>query len=405
MNIVILSPGYPAEMAEFTRGLARAGARAIGIGEHSIGALPDNARNNLAHYIQVRSLADEDNVYRELKYLAQHATIDRLECLWEPYMLLAARLRERLGLPGMTVAATEPFRDKEKMKQALDAAGIRTPRHRQASDADGIRAAAQAIGFPLVVKPLAGAGSADTYRVDDEEQLGRVIARVGHVDSLSVEEYIEGEEYTFDTVCSGGEILYENIAWYRPKPMIGRAEEWISMQTVNLRRVDEPYLQAGRELGRAVLKALGFRTGFTHMEWFLKPDGEAVFGEIGGRPPGGRSVDLMNYSNDFDIYTGWGEAVTGRDFSQVAQRAYHAAAIFKRAHGQGHIRHIEGLDALRRRFGDALVHVDLLPIGAPRRNWKQTLISDGYLIVRHPDLDTTLEMADLVGTDLRIYAG
>jgi len=404
MNIVILSPGYPAEMAEFTRGLARAGARAIGIGEHSVGALPDNARNNLAHYIQVRSLADEDNVCQELTYLAQHAAIDRLECLWEPYMLLAARLRKRLGLPGMTVAETEPFRDKEKMKQALDAAGIRTPRHRQASDAAGIRKAANAIGFPLVVKPLAGAGSADTYRVDDAEQLERVIARVGHVDSLSVEEYIEGEEYTFDTVCSGGNILYENIAWYRPKPMIGRAEEWISMQTVNLRRVDEPHLQAGRALGRAVLKALGFRTGFTHMEWFLKPDGEAVFGEIGGRPPGGRSVDLMNYSNDFDIYTGWGEAVTGRDFSQVAKRAYHAAAIFKRAHGQGHIRHIEGLEALRRRFGDALVHVDLLPIGAPRRNWKQTLISDGYLIVRHPDLDTTLEMADLVGTDLKIYA-
>ena len=405
MNIVILSPGYPAEMAEFTRGLARAGAKVIGVGEHSVGALPDNARDNLAHYIQVRSLADEDNVHRELTYLAQHAAIDRLECLWEPYMLLAARLRERLGLTGMTVADTEPFRDKEKMKQALDDAGIRTPRHRQASDVGGIRAAAEAIGFPLVVKPLAGAGSADTYRVNDTEQLERVIARVAHVDSLSVEEYIEGEEYTFDTVCAGGRILYENIAWYRPKPMIGRAEEWISMQTVNLRRVDETHLQTGRELGRAVLEALGFRTGFTHMEWFLKPDGEAVFGEIGARPPGGRSVDLMNYSNDFDIYRGWGEAVTNRDFSQVAKRAYHAAAIFKRAHGQGHIRHIEGLEALRRRFGDALVHVDLLPIGAPRRNWKQTLISDGYLIVRHPDLETTLEMADLVGTDLKIYAG
>jgi len=405
MNIVILSPGYPAEMAEFTRGLNRAGARAIGIGEHAVGSLPDNARNNLAHYIQVRSLADEDEVYRELAFLARHIAIDRLECLWEPYMLLAASLRERLGLAGMTVAATEPFRDKEKMKQALDAAGIRTPRHRQAGDAGGIRAAAATIGFPLVIKPLAGAGSADTYRVDDQAALETVIARVGHVKSLSVEEYIEGEEYTFDTVCAGGSVLYENIAWYRPKPMIGRAEEWISMQTVNLRRVDEDHLQAGRELGHAVLGALGFQTGFTHMEWFLKPDGEAVFGEIGARPPGGRSVDLMNYSNDFDIYTGWGEAVSGRDFSQVAQRAYHAAAIFKRAQGQGQIRHIEGLDALRRRFGDALVHVDLLPIGAPRRNWKQTLISDGYLIVRHPDLETTLEMADLVGTDLKIYAG
>ena len=404
MNIVFLSPGYPAEMAEFTRGLARTGANVIGVGEHPVGTLPDNARINLAHYIQVRSLVDEDNVYQQLSHLAGHVAIDRLECLWEPFMLLAARLRERLNLPGMNVAATEPFRDKEKMKQALDAAGIRTPRHRQAANAQDIREAARAIGFPLVVKPLAGAGSADTHRVDDTTALERVIAQVGHVQSLSVEEYIEGEEYTFDTVCADGQVVYENIAWYRPKPMIGRAEEWISMQTVNLRHVDDAQLQAGRKLGHAVLKALGFRTGFTHMEWFLKPDGEAVFGEIGARPPGGRSVDLMNYSNDFDIYTGWGDAVTGQSFSQLAQRAYHAAAIFKRAQGQGHIRHIEGLETLRRRFGDALVHVDLLPYGAPRRDWKQTLISDGYLIVRHPDLEATLEMADLVGTDLKVYA-
>lgn len=404
MNVVILSPGYPAEMAEFTRGLALSGARVIGVGEHSAESLPDNARTNLSHYVQVRSLADEEEVCRELSHVARHVSIDRLECLWEPFMILAARLRERLDLPGMHVAATEPFRDKEKMKRILDAAGLRTPRHRQAGDAQSIRAAASEIGFPLVVKPLAGAGSADTYRVDDQAGLDTVIARVSHVHQLSVEEYIEGEEYTFDTVCAEGKVLYENIAWYRPKPMIGRAEEWISMQTVNLRRVDEAHLQAGRKLGHEVLKALGFRTGFTHMEWFLTPAGEAVFGEIGARPPGGRSVDLMNYSNDFDVYRGWADAVTGRDFSQVAKRAYHAAAIFKRAMGQGRIRHIEGLDTLRRRFGDALVHVDLLPLGAPRRNWKQTLISDGYLVVRHPDLEATLEMADLVGTDLKIYA-
>ncbi len=404
MNIVILSPGFPAEMAEFTRGLASTGANVIGVGEHPVDTLPDNARNNLAHYVQVSSLIDEDSVYSQLSHLARHVSIDRLECLWEPFMLLAARLRERLDLPGMNVAATEPFRDKEKMKQALDAAGIRTPRHRQAGDADGIRAAARLIGFPLVIKPLSGAGSADTYRVDDTSGLERVIAQVQHIQSLSVEEYIEGEEYTFDTVCANGKVVYENIAWYRPKPMIGRAEEWISMQTVNLRHVDTAQLEEGRKLGHAVLKALGFRTGFTHMEWFLKPDGEAVFGEIGARPPGGRSVDLMNYSNDFDIYRGWGDAVTGRSFSQLANRAYHAAAIFKRAQGQGHICHIEGLETLRHRFGDSLVHVDLLPYGAARRNWKQTLISDGYLIVRHPDLEATLEMADLVGTDLKIYA-
>ena len=55
--------------------------------------------------------------------------------------------------------------------------------------------------------------------------------------------------------------------------------------------------------------------------------------------------------------------------------------------------------------GDEYVSSLLQPIGTPRRNWKQTLVSDGFLVVRHPDLETTCEMADAIGTDLRIYAG
>ena len=54
--------------------------------------------------------------------------------------------------------------------------------------------------------------------------------------------------------------------------------------------------------------------------------------------------------------------------------------------------------------GAHIVVEDLLPIGAPRRNWRQTLLSDGYLIVRHPELARTLEIADAVGTDLQIDA-
>jgi len=240
--------------------------------------------------------------------------------------------------------------------------------------------------------------------VRDLAALEAAIADVGEHREVSVEEYIEGEEYTFDTVCANGHILYENIAWYRPKPIVGRNVEWISMQTVNLRNPERPELAGGRELGRRVIETLGFRTGFTHMEWFLTPSGEAVFGEIGGRPPGGRSVDLMNFSNDFDVYSGWAEAVTHGAFSQTAQRRYNAAAIFKRARGQGRICAIHGLDELRRRFGKHIVVEDLLPIGAPRRNWRQTLLSDGYLVVRHTELERTLEIADAVGTDLQIDA-
>ena len=152
MNVVMLSPGYPAEMAFFTRGLAAVGARVIGVGDQPPLALPSAAREALAHYEHV-SLSDEAAVLTALHGVARHARIDQVECLWEPYMILAARIREAFGLPGMTVEQTVPFRDKERMKQVLDAAGIRTPWHVSTTTVAGVWDAAEQIGFPLIVKP------------------------------------------------------------------------------------------------------------------------------------------------------------------------------------------------------------------------------------------------------------
>jgi hypothetical protein len=344
-------------------------------------------------------------VVRALRHWPPARGLDRIECLWEIGMLLAAEIRQALGVPGMTVDQTVPFRDKEAMKQVLDAAGIRTPRHAAARTEAEVRAAAQRIGYPLIVKPIAGAGSADTHRVDSEAHLGQILQLVRHVPEVSVEEFIEGEEFTFDTVCARGEILYYNVSWYRPRPLVARTEEWVSPQTVALRDVDAAHLQGGKQMGREVVRALGFQDGFTHMEWFLTPDGEAVFGEIGARPPGARSTDIMNYACDIDVWTTWAEAVTWGRLSTPIRRKYNAAIICKRAQGQGRIQRIEGLEALRRDLGEHLVAVDLLPVGAPRRNWKQTLLSDGWLIVRHPELQRTLQLADAVGERLQIHAG
>ncbi|HVS03454.1 MAG TPA: hypothetical protein VMT16_11845, partial [Thermoanaerobaculia bacterium] len=289
--------------------------------------------------------------------------------------------------------------------EVLDRAGVRTPRHRRARTAREVLEAAEEVGYPVCVKPIAGAGSADTHRAAGAAELEALLPRLRHVEEVSVEEWIEGEEYTFDTVCAGGEVLYHNVAWYRPKPIVGRSVEWISPQTVTLRDVDRADLQPGVRLGLTVLRALRFQTGFTHMEWFLRPDGEAVFGEIAARPPGARSVELMNYGCDIDVFRGWAEAACRGSWSQPIWRRYNAAVIFNRARGEGRIQRIEGLEGILGRYGSSVVCVDLLPLGAPRRDWRRTLISDGYLIVRHPDLDACLEMADRVGTHLRLEAG
>jgi formate-dependent phosphoribosylglycinamide formyltransferase (GAR transformylase) len=404
VNVLMISPGYPAEMAFFTRGLAQAGARVIGLGDQSPDALPPAAGQALAHYVHVGSLAADDHVAATVRELARHADIHQVECLWEPYMVLAARLREELGLPGLTVAQTVPFRDKERMKQLLDAAGLRTPWHTEARTVADVWAAAERVGYPLIVKPIDGAGSADTYRAGSAAELDAVLPMIRHVPQVSVEEFIDGEEFTYDTICAGGQVLVENICQYHPRPLLTKMHEWISPVTLALRDLTEPGLQGGRELGVKVIAALGFRAGFTHMEWYRKADGEVVFGEIGARPPGARTVDVMNYATDADLFTAWAEAVTHGRISSPITRHYNAASIFKRASGAGRITHYEGLDRLLAEYGDHVAALELLPVGAPRRDWRATLIADGMVIIRHPELSTALEIAQRFAADLRLYA-
>jgi hypothetical protein len=391
-------------MPEFVRGLAEVGAEVLGVGDQPASILPPVTRKALADYLRVRTLWDEEALVTELQQWLGRRTVDRIECLWEPGMLLAARLRESLGVPGLDIARTVPFRNKERMKQVLDAAGIRTPRHRAAKGEGEIRTAAERIGYPLILKPIAGAGSADTYRIESRSELEAALPRVAHVEEVSVEEFVDGDEFTFDTVSIAGKPAYYNIAWYRPRPLVARSEEWISPQVVALRDPDARHLAGGVRMGFEVLAALGFESGFTHMEWYRKSDGEVVFGEIGGRPPGAHQVDQMNYACDIDVFRGWADAVAFGRFSENVRRLYNVATIYKRARGEGRIQRIDGLEAFRGRHGSSIVWENLLPVGAPRRNWKQTLVSDGFVIVRHPDLDVTLAMADEFGEDVRIFA-
>ena len=401
-TVVMISPGYPAEMAYFTRGLAAVGARVIGVGDQPPHALPEAARQGLAHYEHV-SLADEGAVLAALRGLAQHTHFDLVECLWEPYMLLAARIREVFGLPGMSVAQTLPFRDKELMKQVLDAAGVRTPWHVRATSVAEVWQAAERVGYPLIVKPIAGAGSADTYRVDSDAELADALPMLRHVPEVSVEEFVDAEELTYDTVCAGGEVLFEHVLWYRPRPLQMRLHEWVSPVAISLRDLTVDHVAGGLAMGRQVLSALGFETGFTHMEWYRKPDGEVVFGEIGARPPGARVVDLMNLNTDGDVYVGWAEAVVHGRMEKLQHR-FNVGSVSKRARGAGRITHVEGLEAVLSDYGDAVRMVDLLPVGAQRRDWRSTTIGDGIIMVRHPELQRVIEMTERIASDVHLYA-
>ncbi|MFO7563014.1 MAG: ATP-grasp domain-containing protein [Enhygromyxa sp.] len=405
MKVIFLSPHYPEEMLDFTRGLAEVGAEVYGVGDAPAQALPARLRPYLHDYVQLPGLLDEAQALPRLIELARQIGADRVETLWEPLVLLAAAVREAIGLPGIDRDTALGFRDKPIMKARLLDAGVRVPRFGRADSLEGVLEAARRIGYPIVLKPVAGAGSADTWRVDDEEQARAKLATMGHVREISVEEFIEGEEFTYDAVAIAGQPVFESVTQYHPPPLQARTLEWISPAQITLRDPSIPATQIGLALGRQVLEALGMDTGFVHMEWFANRRGEAVFSEIACRSGGGKLMDAINFANDIDIYREWARAVCWHSFEATLARKYHVCAVFKRALGQGRITRVEGLDRVRRRCGSGLVAVDLLPLGHPRRNWKATLLGDGYVMMRSVDYREVCEMRDEAVNSLRMFAG
>ncbi|MDB5219301.1 MAG: Carbamoylphosphate synthase large subunit protein [Myxococcaceae bacterium] len=404
MRVVFLAPIYPPEMIEYTRGLAEVGAKVFGVGDTPREALPARVKPYLHDYLQVPRIMAEDDVMDRVTAWLRGKSIDRVLANWEPLVILAARLRERWGMPGMSVDAVRGFRDKQLMKERVAAAGLRVPRSRRVRTETETRAAAEEFGYPLIVKPIAGAGSADTYKAETAKELDEILVKMRGVGEASCEEYIDGEEFTFDTVCIGGKPAYENVAQYLPKPIEMRSLEWVSPVIITVRDMLQPKIQGGITLGRKVLGALGMGDGFTHMEWFLTPKGEAVFGEIGCRPGGAHIVDQMNYTSDIDLFREWARVACWGTFEADATRKYNAGIVFKRAFGQGRITRIEGLADWLRMCGDAVVEEKLLRPGTPRRNWKHTLLSDGHVLVRHPDWETAYKMSFAAANDIRMFA-
>jgi biotin carboxylase len=404
MKAVFLAPAYPPEMQQYTRGLAEVGAEVYGVGDQPVSSLPPQLKQYLHDYLQVPRILDDNDVVARVSQWLRGREVDRVLANWEVMVLTAARLREKLGVPGMTVDTVEGFRDKQLMKERVAAAGLRVPRAVRVRTIAETRAAADQVGFPLIIKPIAGAGSADTYRVDDGAGLDAALAKMHHVKEASVEEFISGDEFTFDTVSVGGVPAFANVAHYLPRPLDARSHEWISPVIITVRDMAQPALAGGITLGHRVLGALGMGDGFTHMEWFRKADGEVVFGEIGCRPGGAHLVDQMNYTCDIDLFREWARAVCWGRFEAPTARKYNAAIIFKRAKGHGKITRIDGLREFLRRHGEHVVEQRLLPPGTHRRDWKKTLVSDGFILLRHPDWDTTYRLAMEAATDITMWA-
>jgi len=366
--------------------------------------VPDGLRRKLAAHWRISDPLDAGQIAAAAEALGRYlGPVQRVFGVLEQLQVPLAQAREQLGIPGMDAATARNFRDKAQMKSVLRAAGVPCARYRLADSADAAAAFAAEAGFPLVVKPPAGAGAKSTFRLDDAEDL-RVwldAAPPAPDRPALVEEFLTGEEGSYDSVMVDGRLVWDSVSLYLPTPLEVLRNPWIQWRVLLPRDVGGYEYDGIRAAAPAALRALGLRSGFTHMEWFRRPDGSVAVSEVAARPAGAQITSMLCYVHDFDFYRAWAQLMVHDSFAPP-ERRWSAGTVYLRGQGIGRVRAVHGLNGLPPEVGSLVVE-SRLP--EPGQLSSGSYEGDGYVIVRHPDTAVVTDAMWRLVTGVRVELG
>lgn len=402
--VIYVAPWFTENAVRFLTAVAELDIRLGLITQEPVELLPQALRSRLAAHSLVGNVFGAGEIVDAARTLsALLGPIDRLFGPVEQLQVPLAEARERLGLPGMSVEAAHNFRDKARMKRLLEAAGLPCAHHRLVYSDREAWEFAREVGYPLIVKPPAGAGAQSTFRVDDDAALGAALAAnsPGREQPVLLEEFITGEEHSFETFTLDGRPVFHSLTHYSPTPLDVLRNPWIQWTLLLPREIDDPRYDDIRSAAFRALEVLGMKTGLSHLEWFRRRDGSIAISEVGARPPGAQITTLISRANDFDAVAAWARLMVFEEFA-APERRYAAGAAYLRGQGIGRIKAIHGLDAADREIGALVTDVKLPAIGAePSKSYE----GDGYIILRHPETEVVRAALNRLITIVRVELG
>ena len=400
-TVVFVAPYFIETTMRFVAAVARLPGVRFGLIAHEPEEkLPPELRPHVAAYLRVGDSLDPRELAKAVQALAGRlGPVERLIGTLEELQVPLAEVRAHFGIPGLGVEPARNFRDKSRMKDVLRAAGVPCARHRLCGDPAECRAFAAEVGYPLVVKPPAGAGARNTFRVEDAGQLEEwlAVSPPRPEQAALLEEFITGQELSFDSITIGGRTIWSSISRYDPTPLEVLRNPWIQWCVVLPRDVSGPEYHAIHEMGPRALAALGMESGMTHMEWFRRRDGSIAISEVAARPPGAQFTTLISYAHDLDLYRAWARVMVYDEFDP-APRRYAVGAAYLRGQGNGRVRAVHGLEEARE-VAPLVVESRLPRPGQPHGDGYE---GDGYVIVRHPDTAVVERALSQIVSSIRV---
>ncbi|HYI11273.1 MAG TPA: ATP-grasp domain-containing protein [Thermoanaerobaculia bacterium] len=381
-NAIFAAPILSENAARVIGAAARLeGVRLGVVTQDPIERLPEPLRGGVAQHWRVADVLDLEQLAGAVEAVAERlGGVDCLFAAYEQLQVPIALVRERLGVEGMSADAARNFRDKARMKELFDAAGLPCARHARVTSADDAWRFVEANGYPVVIKPLEGAGAKSTFRVDTAEQLADAL-RVAPP-PLLIEEHIVGEEHSFEGVMVDGSLIWHSLTHYRPTPLEVLRNGWIQWCIHLPRETDASRYDDIRAAAARALEVLGMKTGLCHLEWFRRRDGSIAISEVAARPPGAQIMDLVSYAHDIDFDAAWVRLMILGTFEPTVPQ-WSAGIAFLRGQGQGlvnaRVKALHRVEEAAAAVGSLVVAARLPSIGQPPSGSYE---GEGFIIVR-----------------------
>jgi biotin carboxylase len=244
---------------------------------------------------EARLIPNQEGLVEAACEVAAHRRVVGAFSYDETLIVSTAHIAERLGLPGLTIDGVENCRNKHRNRRRLTEAGLPQPRHAFVRSLEEARAAAERVGYPVVLKPQGMGASIGVIRARDAGGVDAAFevayaasygGNPAYEGGVLVEEMLSGPEISVDGVVFRGE--YEPLILARKKVGLEPYFEEIG----HVVDPDDPLL-ADPELVDVLRRghqALGLQYGMTHTEVMLTPRGMVIV-EVNGRLGG----DLIPY--------------------------------------------------------------------------------------------------------------
>ncbi|MEO6702606.1 MAG: ATP-grasp domain-containing protein, partial [Jatrophihabitantaceae bacterium] len=325
--------------------------RARGLGLRPIAFVRDPARYPYLDQdgVDVRQLdtTDPDALLRAARQLA--GQVLGVTSSSEYFIATASRLAGQLGLPHPDPMAVTACRNKAEQRALLRHAGLPGPDFELVrSPADAV-AAAERIGWPVVVKPPTGSGSVGVRLCTDPAQVSAAAAAIlaadlatagiPEQDSVLVEQYLTGPEFSVE--CFDRQVIGCTAKHLGPQPYFVEVGHDFPAP------LDEPATAELAEAALAGLAALGLGWGPAHVELRRTPAGPRIV-EVNPRLAGGMIPRLVLEATGIDLIELTVARAAGLPVEIVPSRDRTAAIRFLLAARSGTLTEVSGLELARR---------------------------------------------------------